>query len=325
MSDDGFVDVTDLLREAAEEDLGVGEIIQAEGFTLHEAMSAIGLMNPKMDVGFGDRIRAENVDLHWNLDLEQMVAVFDELLAREASWLEAHTLPQTVYTCVYLLRIEECQSPLLFSILRMASLSVSLHREIIVTAKNDDEEDFVPWTFGLNIPLHVDLDQYDEIVLDAETLLDRFGNQPFAEDLRQRLLFRSEMYTALHQIDGGRNLQREKSIARTIDDAMIALVKARATISTIEAPGFSDRVNQHLLLTSPPRRSPVFTRVQGFDYFEKILIQLKNLCRLPTVSRVSLVPNPHFAKIKTLSAENFQLCFLDFTWREHLSPDTINS
>ena len=50
MSKEGWSDITELLSSAAAE-MSLGEMVHGESFSLFEAMSALELMDPKMDSG----------------------------------------------------------------------------------------------------------------------------------------------------------------------------------------------------------------------------------------------------------------------------------
>lgn len=106
-------DVHDVLRQAAVQ-LQPGELLHTESFNLFEAMSAIEIGDPKMDAGL-DAANAATADelvqqghAPEELSNEQILAVMDKLLALQASWHTGNALPQTVFTCLYLLRPDRC-------------------------------------------------------------------------------------------------------------------------------------------------------------------------------------------------------------------------
>lgn len=110
-----WVDVHDVLREAAEQ-LQPGELLHTESFSLFEAMSAIEIGDPKMDAGL-DTATAPTADKLVQqglapdvLSSEEVLAVADKLFALQASWHVGNSLPQTVFTCLYLLKPDRCST-----------------------------------------------------------------------------------------------------------------------------------------------------------------------------------------------------------------------
>ena len=107
-------DVQHVLKQAADE-LQPGELLHTESFSLFEAMSAIEIGDPKMDAGL-DTANAPTADelvqqghAPDELSRDQVLAVMDQLFACQASWHSGNSLPQTVFTCLYLLRPDRYQ------------------------------------------------------------------------------------------------------------------------------------------------------------------------------------------------------------------------
>eukprot|EP00941_MAST-03F_sp_MAST-3F-sp1_P001486 g1486.t1 len=127
-----FEDVTPLLRQCCS-DLKRGEMLHTPSFSLFNAMSAIELMDPKMDSGMKrervvpveERIQigyesmnptatsastppvttsSSSPSLTFQLTARDIIGISDTLLVLQEAWLCGHTLPQTVFTCLYLHR-----------------------------------------------------------------------------------------------------------------------------------------------------------------------------------------------------------------------------
>lgn len=91
-------------------------MIHGEAFSLFEAMSALEAGNPKMDAAASPAADRPTLDaLLADLDLTApladlgaagLLAVLDQLLAMEASWHTGSSAMQTVYGCLYMLRME---------------------------------------------------------------------------------------------------------------------------------------------------------------------------------------------------------------------------
>jgi len=103
-----YLDVQPLLREVCE-GMAVGELLAAESFNLQDAMTAIEIGDIKMDVGLRrGEVRSAGELIAEGLapvDLEPvtLLAVMDRLMAMEATWHLGSLLPQTIFTCLYLL------------------------------------------------------------------------------------------------------------------------------------------------------------------------------------------------------------------------------
>ncbi|KAL3227940.1 hypothetical protein MRX96_003877 [Rhipicephalus microplus] len=105
-------DITKEFREATRE-LELGELVHDDSFTLFEAMSAIEMMDPKMDAGmmcnFGNK-KVMNFDQAVSagalkiadLSPAEHIGIIDSTLACLVTWLEGHSLAQTVFTNLYL-------------------------------------------------------------------------------------------------------------------------------------------------------------------------------------------------------------------------------
>jgi hypothetical protein len=91
-------------------ELDLGELLHDDMFGLFEAMSAIEMMDPKMDAGMakGQMKRRKPMSfaealakkvLPWEtIHAAEFVAVFDHTLACLVTWFEGHSLAQTVFT-----------------------------------------------------------------------------------------------------------------------------------------------------------------------------------------------------------------------------------
>lgn len=64
-------------------------------------MSAIEIMDPRMDTGMVTEEATKEFDLYQRVSPEQTLGIMDGLVTREMAWISGHSLSQTVYTCVY--------------------------------------------------------------------------------------------------------------------------------------------------------------------------------------------------------------------------------
>ncbi|KAH9304167.1 hypothetical protein KI387_008571, partial [Taxus chinensis] len=160
-------------------ELQVGELIHGENFSLFEAMSALEIMDPKMDAGmttYGfncveDAIESNAAPI--SLSVLEIIDVMDHLLACEATWHKGHSLAQTVFSCLYLLDVERTSSnPLLHSYCRTVRATCDLIRSAVSESRTHEEEDFFTMAFGL--PLRKEGDEKCLSMLNAaEEILSR--------------------------------------------------------------------------------------------------------------------------------------------------------
>lgn len=162
-SGDGTVwaDVSPLLSAACNE-LRDGELIHGENFSLFAAMSALEIMDPKMDSGM-ENSRYQSVDeaidsgaapvplsFDKTTDVLRIIDVMDHLLACEATWHKGHSLAQTVFSCIYLLRLDRT-SPhaLLHSFCRIVRATCNGVISVVSEGRTHEEEDLFIMAFGL--------------------------------------------------------------------------------------------------------------------------------------------------------------------------------
>ncbi|XP_037080058.1 N-alpha-acetyltransferase 35, NatC auxiliary subunit-like isoform X1 [Pollicipes pollicipes] len=137
-------------------DLKLGELVHDEMFGLFDAMSAIEMMDPKMDVGMlcnsaQRQVRsfqqaAEDGLLKTaELTCREQLGVMDTALAYFMSWLEGHSLTQTVSTNVYLQAPHLIQDRVVkaFSIATIQVVN-TISELLVQVALLYEEEDFQP-------------------------------------------------------------------------------------------------------------------------------------------------------------------------------------
>ncbi|KAI9986398.1 hypothetical protein PInf_025338 [Phytophthora infestans] len=105
-------DVTQLMSAAAKE-LKVGQLVHEDDFNLFDSMSALELMDPKMDSGMlvngvppqsiSARLESGSVPLEFSSPRD-VLATLDELFCCEAGWLNGLPLAQSLLTSVYMHR-----------------------------------------------------------------------------------------------------------------------------------------------------------------------------------------------------------------------------
>ncbi|KQK01201.1 N-alpha-acetyltransferase 35, NatC auxiliary subunit [Brachypodium distachyon] len=150
------------LVAAACADLQDGELVHGENFSLFAAMSALEIMDPKMDSGIErsgyysieeaieDGIAPVPLSLDRTLDIQRTLDVIDHLFSCEATWHKGHTLAQTVFTCIYLMKMERISShAVLNSFCRILRATCNAVVAVVSTARTHEEEDLFTMSFGL--------------------------------------------------------------------------------------------------------------------------------------------------------------------------------
>jgi hypothetical protein len=69
-------------------------------------MSAIEIMDPRMDTGMAVEQTYKTFDIEKRLSSESTLGIMDRLVTREMAWISGHSLSQTVYTCIYFHHIQ---------------------------------------------------------------------------------------------------------------------------------------------------------------------------------------------------------------------------
>ncbi|KAK9268389.1 hypothetical protein L1049_000138 [Liquidambar formosana] len=193
-----WADVSSLL-EAACDDLRDGELIHGENFNLFAAMSALEIMDPKMDSGIVCRYYSvdeaiENgaapVPLSFDrtIDVQCIIDIMDHLLACEATWHKGQSLAQTVFSCIYLLRPDRTSShALLHCYCRIIRATCKAVISVVSDARTHEEEDLFTMAYGL--PLNGDGDEKCLSMLNAvEETISRQLRACKAPSLKKRVL-----------------------------------------------------------------------------------------------------------------------------------------
>ena len=111
-----WIDITADIERCSKH-LDVGEMITSKDFNLYDSMTAVEMMDPKMDSGMRppvvsaeDRIKIhdENVASRVKLDIKELVSHQEDVLRTlfgmvifEATFLDGCAIGQTVYSCAF--------------------------------------------------------------------------------------------------------------------------------------------------------------------------------------------------------------------------------
>jgi hypothetical protein len=150
-----WIDITLRLREETT-GLATGCMISSSEFNLDDAMSAIELMEPKMDPGFLQRDETELLKRAQNhvrckiLSSSVKHRVCDILIGELMNWLSGQLYLQTVHASLFVSMRADLGDTDLMSFIDQLLSSCRRVRKFMHSSGLSDEEDFVGHMFGLN-------------------------------------------------------------------------------------------------------------------------------------------------------------------------------
>ncbi|KAJ3695497.1 hypothetical protein LUZ60_000874 [Juncus effusus] len=158
------------LIAAACNDLQDGELVHGENFSLFASMSALEIMDPKMDSGIEGTGYSSIEEAIENgaapiplssdptINIQRTIDVMDHLFSCEATWHKGALLAQTVFSCIYLLKVERT-SPhaILHSYCRIIRATCNVVISAVYDARTHEEEDLFVMSYGL--PLKNEMDE----------------------------------------------------------------------------------------------------------------------------------------------------------------------
>ncbi|KAK5639210.1 hypothetical protein RI129_011702 [Pyrocoelia pectoralis] len=299
--------------------LELGELLHDESFGLFEAMSAIEMMDPKMDAGmlcnrgnkkaksFDQAVSDSTLKLK-NFSHRELIDIIDTTLACIVSWLEGHSLAQTVFTNLYLHKPYSIED----RTLKVFSLAVykvlEIIKEFIHKAIVYEEEDFQPMHYGYHLNPDLSEQRMIGMLREVEEELHKKSRTKFQNGhvlpqeadetvaLYARIKFVRVFYQALTLL-----LQRKEDRQSAITDCQRLFVTATdmlfimqktvqidAQINNVleqsQVLGFEPLINQRLLPPTFPRYTKIKPKEEALVYFEDMIDRLKTVCRIHGIS-----------------------------------------
>ncbi|GAP90122.1 putative n-alpha-acetyltransferase auxiliary subunit [Rosellinia necatrix] len=291
------IDITDQFASAVKT-LSPGEIVKDEHFELFESVSALEIMDRKMDSGVlseGESLD-EEYDVTRALLPEEVLGIIDQLLCLEIAWHLGYPLSQTVLTSVYIealmnpypVTVDEVdfrivpsrqsgKSSLLF-VLRAYCAGLSkacfMVNECMKEELYYEEEDFVTNTYERHLLSHIPLPAIKDMLQNAITKLQTLGDE-FPQDICAALASRLELRIAfLEAID--------LSVVRhdTSDAPKLPWIRMRRLIDDFEKQhalgkpvpeAFSTKMQRRLTSTMPPRPMVKLSFEECISHFKRFL------------------------------------------------------
>ena len=303
-------DVTSDFKEACNV-LNVDELVHDEFFGLFEAMSAIEIMDPKMDAGmvcknsgreilqFKDAVSSGKLKVK-DFTPKELLGITDELLACFVTWLDGHSLIQTVFVCLYTHDTNLIDDPVLKAVCISVLKLVDVVRNIVGRAKVFEEEDFQTLSYGFKLGSDITDLRISGMLREAEEEVSRQIKAKMAtsqaddiglealKGLKLRLKVWRAFYCALIALEKP-DISEVSKAKEWLSTALKAIPEAAQTINLGEEMckigsnggsnelgmiGFDSLVNHRLLPPSFPRETTVFERKEAMSYMETLLQRL---------------------------------------------------
>uniref|UniRef100_A0A0B7AAS0 Protein MAK10 homolog n=1 Tax=Arion vulgaris TaxID=1028688 RepID=A0A0B7AAS0_9EUPU len=324
-----WVDITQEFIGACSQ-LHLGELVHDNMFGLFEAMSAIEMMDPKMDAGMlCNQIKRKVRNLEQsiedgivkvsNLDHAEIIGIMDASLACLVTWIEGHSLAQTVFTNLYLhnpyIMEDRCLKAFCIAMLKI----VDHIRERINRAGTVEEEDFQPMSYGFKMAGDVSEARALGMIKEVEEELGRLckntrskAGETRTEDLElkhqrvtavhTRLRFYKLFYSVLisfakEKCEGLPLAQKQLSQIAEIMPSIIATVhlgiqEESTPASKNDYPtivGFEPLINQRLLPPTFPRYTVIKSRVDSLNYITTLVKKLQNIAAIPELGSLHCI------------------------------------
>ena len=160
------------LLDAASDEMALGDLVAGKTFDLHDAMSAIEIMDKQMDSGMekerpADEPTAPPPPPGEDASPRLVIAVLDEVMCAEQGWYKGLSLAQTLWRLEWLQNADEVRSMPLRSALIATARAVAATHAIVTRGDVHEEEDFASSLSGLN--LHNDVSDQELIGMLNET------------------------------------------------------------------------------------------------------------------------------------------------------------
>ncbi|KAJ1656130.1 N-alpha-acetyltransferase, non-catalitic subunit [Dispira simplex] len=302
-----WTDIRDILQDATSE-LRVGELIMAANFDLFDCMSALEIMDPKMDSGLktGEDTQASDYRCDVPLSAAQTLWVVDQLLVHEMTWHSGQSILQTLFTCVYHHYSTQFNRETLSGLSTESPLHFVLITHIVATFKCVhvvwdqmrlgqlyENEDFTSTCYGRRVSADLSiLDVLQALEQTHSWLWEEGQRDPTGPDsavwqaLLNRTTFRIEFLEvlSLHPFE-----QRScDTVVETLDKSLALLNNAQSYEFTQSLgdplPRAFSKNNSRLFNSQlPPRAIKLFTIYETAEYLRHLLQSLRRTTCLQSI------------------------------------------
>lgn len=307
-----WIEITEKFKTASS-NLASGLLIHSPAFNLFDAMSAIEIADSKMDAvvqwrqlpsyyphTLKEALDKQLLKLQGHTHFE-LIGVFDELLACLATWLNGHTLAQTLFTCMYVLEPSQFENSILCGFV-MATIRVAdMFREVIARGGVYVEDEPQVICVGLNTRSRME----DSTVLSslklAQDSLSRYytdeavaTSDGVSEESVQAISSRIDFIKSLFLLCVNLKKRLRESVLTAEQDLSNALRLLEAISSTVHLGerldpadplklGFHPLINQHTL---PPSTRPysILPRDKAIMFLTTSLQDIKKMFEIGRLS-----------------------------------------
>ncbi|NWY29503.1 NAA35 acetyltransferase, partial [Pheucticus melanocephalus] len=327
-SNTSWIDITQDFEEACRE-LKLGELLHDKLFGLFEAMSAIEMMDPKMDAGMiGNQVNRKVLNFEQaikdgtikikDLTSPELVGIMDTCFCCLITWLEGHSLAQTVFTCLYIHNPDFIEDPAMkafaLGILKICDIA----REKVNKAAVFEEEDFQSMTYGFKMANSVtDLrvtgmlkdveddmqrrvkstrsrqgeERDPEVELEHQQCLAVFSRVKFTRVLLTVLIAFTKKETSA-VAEAQKLMTQAADLLSAIHNSLHHGMQAQNDTTKGDHPimmGFEPLVNQRLLPPTFPRYAKIIKREEMVNYFSKLIDRIKTVCEVVNLSNLHCI------------------------------------
>lgn len=237
-----------------------------------------------------------------NLLPSENIGIIDTTLACLVSWLEGHSLAQTVFTNLYLHKTHQVQDKIMKAFAVSIFKIIDVFKEIISKAQVFEEEDFQTMTYGYKLKPDVPESKAIAMLRDVEEdLQKKIRNKQFDVDcgietltaLYSRIKFMRlfyQVFLAITKADGFSSNETQKLLNNCLDTLQVMQKTVELGVMGAEGKdgpnlmGFEPLVNQRLLPPTFPRYTKVKSRVEALDYLDELINRLKVAVRITNVT-----------------------------------------
>ncbi|XP_014255927.1 N-alpha-acetyltransferase 35, NatC auxiliary subunit [Cimex lectularius] len=291
--------------------LKLGELLHDELFGLFEAMSAIEMMDPKMDAGMlCNRLKKSSPDKFdtklkfRNFSVGEQIGIIDTTWACMVSWLDGHSLAQTVFTNCYLYNPHLlCEKSLKAFCIAIYKL-IDIIRDFVNRGLVFEEEDIQPMIYGYR--LHPDVSEAktvsmlkeveDEMIKKKKAQAANEDDQGEEEDLSPvilrirfiRIFLQALMELSKKEVTPAGVAECGKLLS-LCSDQIPALIESNskscppAYVSEVHGPvmiGFDPLFNQRLLPPTFPRYTHIKSVTESYKRLDELFVRLRQVIKI---------------------------------------------
>lgn len=323
-------DITESFKKACK-DLTLGELLHDANFSLVEGMSAIEMMDPKMDAGmscnlaqhkilsFQQAVEEQTLKIG-NFSPEELIGIIDDSLSCLVTWLEGHSLVQTVFINLYLHDTTLIEDATLRAFSTCLLKVVDVIRSQINWTGVYEEEDFQSMVHNFKlaqdvmetVALTTVKEAEEEFSKVAKNTRARSGvNRDESEILKHnlstgmssrlkfiRLFYATIVAFSREKVDARINGTGVSDAEKHLKSLSELLVHIKSTVSLGSfaeeepegggdrkfAAGFDPMVNQRLLPPTFPRFVTINPRQDSVEYLDKLVSRLHHITSVTSLS-----------------------------------------